>query len=106
MRKTSVRSLRQPLFAYKVVEEARGKAAFAPTLEQLHAAAEYARNAKKNFDKLKEEAIRPIFFSTVHEKLLGYKTADPDADHTLAFERPIAMARWMSRWGDFVTPRT
>lgn len=83
------RSLRTPLFAYKVVKDARGKVAFTPTREQIEAAAEYARKAKKNFGKLTEEAVRPIFFSTVLEKLLGYRTADPDAAYSLAFERPI-----------------
>lgn len=83
------RSLRTPLFAFKVIEEARRKAAFTPTREQIEAAAEYARKAKKNFGKLTEEAIRPIFFSTILEKLLGYRTADPDAVYSLAFERPI-----------------
>ena len=83
------RSLRTPLFAFKVIEEARRKAAFTPTREQIEAAAEYARKAKKNFGKLTEEAVRPIFFSTILEKLLGYRTADPDAVYSLAFERPI-----------------
>ncbi len=83
------RSLRTPLFAHKVVAEARGKAAFAPSPEQVEAAAEYARKARKNFGKLKEEAVRPIFFSAILENILGYKTADPDAAYSLAFERPI-----------------
>ncbi|PPD46172.1 MAG: type I restriction endonuclease subunit M [Methylocystis sp.] len=87
------RSLRTPLFAHKVVVEARGKAAFAPTPEQVEAAAEYARKARKNFGKLKEEAVRPIFFSAILEKILGYKTADPDAVYSLAFERPIRHGR-------------
>jgi hypothetical protein len=39
------RTLRVPLFNYKVVEEARGLAAFAPTPEQAAAAADYARKA-------------------------------------------------------------
>ncbi len=84
-----LRSLRTPLFAYKVAEEARARAVFAPTPEQLAAAADYARKAKKAFGKLKEEAIRPIFFSAVLDKILGYRTADPDSIYTLAFERPI-----------------
>ncbi|MFO1126775.1 MAG: N-6 DNA methylase [Methylocystis sp.] len=83
------RSLRAPLFAYKVLEEARGRVAFTPTREQIEAASEYARMAKKNFGKLTEDSVRPIFFSTILEKLLGYRTADPDAAYSLAFERPI-----------------
>jgi len=78
-----------PLFAYKVVEEARAKVNFAPTVEQRAAACDYARKAKKAFSKLNEEAVRPIFFAAILEKLLGYKTADPDSIYTLAFERPI-----------------
>ena len=83
------RSLRTPLFAYRVVEDALTKAAFTPSDAQLAAAADYARKAKKAFGKLKEEAVRPIFFSAVLEKILGYRTADPDAEYSLAFERPI-----------------
>ncbi|HMK89999.1 MAG TPA: N-6 DNA methylase [Methylocystis sp.] len=85
----SSRSLRTPLFAYKVVEDALAKAAFTPSDEQFAAAADYARRAKKAFGKLGEEAVRPIFFSAVLEKILGYRTADPDASYSLAFERPI-----------------
>lgn len=88
-RKSTARSLRTPLFAYKVVEEALGKSVFSPTPEQLETAAEYARKARKNFGKQKEEAIRPIFFSAVLEKILGYKTADPESPYSLAYERPI-----------------
>jgi hypothetical protein len=107
------RSLRTPLFAHKVIEEARGRAAFAPTEEQLKAAADYARRAKKSFGKLKEEAVRPIFCTVVLEKLLGYKTADPDAIYSLAYERPIrhgavdvALGRFDERSGlnDIIAP--
>ena len=83
------RSLRVPLFAFKVVEEARGKAAFAPTQQQLEAAHTYARKAKKLFGKQNEVQIRPIFISAVLETILGYKTSDPEATYTLAYERPI-----------------
>lgn len=61
------RSLRTPLFAYRVVEDALARAAFTPSHEQLAAAADYARKAKKAFGRLKEEAVRPIFFSSVLE---------------------------------------
>lgn len=100
-RKSAPRTLRTPLFAYKVVEEARRKAVFSPRPEQVEAAVEYARKAKKNFGKLKEEAVRPIFFSTILEKLLGYKTADPDARYSLAFERPIRHGKVDVALGDF-----
>jgi N-6 DNA Methylase len=88
-RTAAPRSLRVPLFAHKVVEEARGKAAFAPAEAQRKAAHDYARRAKKSFGRLKEEAVRPIFFSVILEQLLGYKTADPESEYSLAFERPI-----------------
>lgn len=100
-RKSAPRTLRTPLFAHKVVEEARRKAAFSPRPEQVEAAVEYARKAKKNFGKLKEEAVRPIFFSTILEKLLGYKTADPDARYSLAFERPIRHGKVDVALGNF-----
>jgi hypothetical protein len=107
------RSLRTPLFAHKVIEEARGKAAFAPTEEQLKAAADYARRAKKSFGKLKEEAVRPIFCTVVLEKLLGYMTVDPEASYSLAYEKPIrrgavdvALGRFDERAGlnDIIAP--
>ena len=84
------RSLRVPLFAYKVVEEARGKVVFAPTDAQRAAARDYARKAKKQFGKLKETAVRPILFSEVLGTVLGYRTADPEAPFTLAFEEQIS----------------
>ena len=87
----AVRSLRVPLFAHKVVEEARSNAAvkFAPTDAQKHAASEYARKARKAFGKLSEVAVRPIFISSILETVLGYTSADPDRVYSLAFERPI-----------------
>lgn len=87
------RSLRVPLFAYKVVEEARARAAFAPTPEQIAAAADYARKAKRAFAKDKEEAVRPIFISAILEKLLGYTTLDPERPYTLAFEEFVGFGK-------------
>jgi N-6 DNA Methylase/TaqI-like C-terminal specificity domain len=112
-RAVAPRSLRTPLFAHKVIEEARGKAAFAPTKEQLKAAADYARRARKSFGKLKEEAVRPIFCTVVLEKLLGYMTVDPEATYSLAYEKPIrrgavdvALGRFDERAGlnDIIAP--
>jgi hypothetical protein len=88
-RPSAPRSLRVPLFAYKVVEEARRKAAFTPTAAQRAAAIDYARRAKRAFGKLKEVAVRPIFISSILETVLGYKSADPDSVYSLAYERPI-----------------
>jgi len=42
---------------------------FAPAQEPTRRRAEYARKAKKAFGKLKEEAIRPIFFSAILDKI-------------------------------------
>ena len=84
------RTLRVPLFNYKVVEEARGLAAFAPTPDQAAAAADYARKARSpKFAKQKETAVRPMFIEQVLGRLLGYSTIDPDRPYSLAFEYPI-----------------
>ena len=83
------RSLRTPLFAYKVVEEARKKLAFAPTEDQRKAAQDYARKAKKAFGRQSESAVRTTLISDVLVKLLGYKTIDPEAAYSLAEERAI-----------------
>src|ERR1700677_96004 len=86
-RASAPRSLRVPLLAFKVVEEARLRAAFSPTAAQRVAAVEYARRAKKAFGRLKEVAVRPIFISSILETVLGYKPADPDSVYSLAYER-------------------
>ncbi len=84
-----VRSLRVPLFNYKVVEEARG-GLYSPTPEQLAAAVDYARKVKNpKFLKQKETAIRPVFIEQVLGKVLGYSALDPERPYSLAFEYPI-----------------
>ena len=83
------RILRVPLFAAKVMREARSRIAFAPSQEQLDAAADYARKAKGRFGGQNEVEVRPSFFSAILEKLLGYKTTDPDHPYTLAYEVQI-----------------
>ena len=90
-RRPPARSLRVPLFSRRVVEEAqvRDAALFAPTEAQRAAARDYARKAKKQFAKFKEEAVRPIFFQEVLVTLLGYTRLDPDNAFTLGFEQPI-----------------
>ncbi len=85
-----VRSLRVPLFNYKVVEEALGLAAFAPTPDEVAAAADYARKVNSpRFLKQKETAVRPVFIEQILGKLLGYTTLDPERPFSLAFEHPI-----------------
>ena len=85
-----VRSLRVPLFNYKVVEEALGLAAFAPTADELAAAADYARKVKSpKFLKQKETAVRPVFIEQVLGRVLGYAPIDPDRPYSLVCEYPI-----------------
>jgi len=83
------RSLRVPLFAYKVVKEARSKVAFAPTPEQRRTAAEYARKATRAFGRQNELAVRTTLISDILAGLLGYKSIDPEAEYSLAVERQI-----------------
>lgn len=85
-----VRSLRVPLFNYKVVEEALGLAAFAPTPDEVAAATDYARKVKNpKFLKQKETAVRPVFIEQILGKVLGYEPIDPERPYSLASEYPI-----------------
>ena len=88
-RRVAPRSLRVPLLAYKVIEEARARAAFAPSAAQRKVAVDYARKAAKLFGKQKEEAVRPVFITEVLGAILGYTTIDPEAPFTLGHEQPI-----------------
>jgi hypothetical protein len=84
------RSLRVPLFNYKVVEEALGLAAFAPTPAQTAAATDYARKVKSpKFLKQKETAVRPVFIEQVLGQVLGYASIDPERPYSLASEYEI-----------------
>ncbi len=86
----SIRSLRVPLFSHKVLKQARSLAAFAPTPEQLSAAAEYAASVRNTrFLKQKETSVRPVFIQQILRVVLGYKTIDATGMHTLAFEHPV-----------------
>jgi hypothetical protein len=85
-----IRTLRVPLFNYKVVQRARELAAFAPTDEQTAAARNYARQVKSpKFLKQKETAVRGVFIQQVLQSLLGYEPVDPEHPFTLAVEKPI-----------------
>jgi len=88
-RSPAPRSLRVPLFAYKVVQEARSKVAFAPSPEQRAKAADYARKAKRAFGRQSEVAVRTTLISDVLVALLGYKAIDPESVYSLAVERQI-----------------
>jgi len=84
------RTLRVPLFNYKVVQRARELAAFAPTPEQRAAAENYARQVRNpKFLKQKETAVRGVFIQTVLQTLLGYAPIDPEHPFTLAIEKPV-----------------
>ena len=81
------RSLRTPLFAYKVVEEAIGRA---PALSDalLAAGREYARKVR-GLKAAKETTFRPVFIDDVLIKILGYSRIDPDRPYTLADEQTL-----------------
>jgi hypothetical protein len=84
------RTLRIPLLNYKVVQLAAGQAAFAPSPVQLAAAQDYARKVRSaKFLKEKETAVRPVFIKQILEEVLGYRTVDPDATYSIAFEKQI-----------------
>ncbi len=84
------RSLRVPLFNYKVVQAARERAAFAPSAEQTGAARDYARKIKDpRFLKQKETAVRPLFIQDILQTVLGYRLFDPAQPYTLKHEESI-----------------
>ncbi len=89
-RSPSPRSLRLPLFAYKVVEAARAKLAFAPSVEEIRIARDYARKARAGFARAKETAVRSSLVHDVLIGLLGYKGLDPERAYSLAEEESVA----------------
>jgi hypothetical protein len=89
-RPAAPRTLRLPLFAYKVVEAARVRLAFAPSEEQTRIARDYARKARAGFGRAKETAVRSTFIHDILIGLLGYRPLDPEQPYTLAEERQVA----------------
>ena len=88
-----VRSLRVPLFNYKVVQNARERAAFAPSTEQTKAAQDYARKIKDpKFLKKKETAVRPLFIQEILQIVLGYRQYDPSSPIRSRMRRRFALA--------------
>lgn len=86
----AIRSLKTPLLKHKVVQGALSRHTFDWTERQLAAAAAYAETVRsKKFAKMKETAVRPLFFEKILGDLLGYSQVQPDAAHTLAFEYPL-----------------
>ena len=84
------RSLKLPLFAKKVIDDARQRLAFAPSEEELRTAREYARKARANFGRAKETAVRSSFVQDILIGLLGYTRLDPERPYTLAEEEAVA----------------
>jgi hypothetical protein len=91
-RPVAPRSLRVPLFAHKVVEDAIGRSAFAPDDALVKAAAEYARKVR-GLKAAKEKTFRPVFIDDVLIKILGYSRIDPDKPYTLADEHTLELGR-------------
>src|SRR5579863_10060665 len=89
-RPAAPRTLRLPLFAFKVVEAARVRLAFAPSEEQTRIARDYARKARAGFGRAKETAVRSTLIHDILIGLLGYKPLDPEQPYTLAEERQVA----------------
>ncbi len=84
------RTLRVPLFNYKVLKTERDRVVFAPTPEQLAKAADYSRKVSDpKFLKQKETAVRGLFIQDVLQTVLGYTPFDPASPYTLAIEQQI-----------------
>jgi len=84
------RTLRVPLFNYKVVAEARKR--FTPVLStrQTEAVRSYVKTIKApTFAKRKETEVRNLFVQRVLGDILGYTQIDSEPPYTLAFERAI-----------------
>ena len=84
------RTLRVPLFNYKVVAEARKR--FTPVLstQQTEAVRSYVKTIKApTFAKRKETEFRNLFVQRVLGDILGYTQIDSEPPYTLAFERAI-----------------
>jgi len=84
------RTLRVPLFNYKVVAEARKRFTPAPSTRQTEAVRSYVKTIKApTFAKRKETEVRNLFVQRVLGDILGYTQIDSEPPYTLAFERAI-----------------
>lgn len=99
-RAVAPRSLRVPLFAHKVVDEAIGRSAFAPDEALLKIAHEYARKVR-GLKAAKEKTFRPVFIDDVLIKILGYSRIDPDKPYTLADEQTLGVGSVDTALGRF-----
>ena len=86
-RPAAPRSLRAPLLAYKVVEEAIRRC---PPFDEavVSAAADYSRKVR-GLKAAKEKTFRPVFIDEVLIKILGYSRIDPDKPYTLADQQTL-----------------
>ena len=99
-KRSALPNLRTPLFAYKVVEEAIGRAAFAPDEEMQKVARNYARKVR-GLPSAKETTFRPVFIDDVLVRILGYRRIDPDTPYTLADEEALGAGAVDTALGHF-----
>ena len=98
-RAAAPRSLRTPLFAYKVVEEAIGKCA--PLDDAVvKVASEYSRKVR-GLKAAKEKTFSPVFIDEVIIKILGYARIDPDRPYTLADQQTLGTGAVDTALGHF-----
>lgn len=87
---SGVHTPRVPLFNHRVIEDARKRAVFIPTPDEIAAARDYTRRAASaSFAKQKETSVRPLFFGQVLGRVLGYREFDPDQPYSISHEHPI-----------------
>ena len=84
------RTLRVPLFNFKVITEELKRHTFDLNPQQLETARNYAKTAgSSRFAKSKETEVRNLFCQKILGDVLGYSQVDADPPYTLAFERTI-----------------
>jgi N-6 DNA Methylase len=93
------RSLRVPLFAHKVVEEAISRS---PPLDDavVESARDYARRVR-GVRAARETTFRPVFIDDVLINILGYSRIDPDKPYTLADEHTLGAGSVDTALGHF-----
>jgi hypothetical protein len=83
------RTLRVPLFNYKVIAEALKRVNFEPSKEQLEIARKYAEAARSPRFRANETRVRNRFYDEILGVLLGYRKFDPDQPYTVDFEHSV-----------------
>ena len=93
------RSLRTPLFAYKVVEDAIRLCA--PLDDSIvKVASDYARKVR-GLKAAKEKTFSPVFIDEILIKVLGYSRIDPDKPYTLADQQTLGTGAVDTALGHF-----